>query len=74
MTTISDQKANSDQREGYPSGTRQGRRSKWDNFSEIGVGAIKSVSDLVTQPVCKYGLDKPKSEAATKTLVAGRQF
>jgi len=44
-------------------------RAKWDKFSEIDVGALKSENDLVTQVVAKYSLDKTKALADVKSLV-----
>ena len=49
-------------------------RAKWDKFSEIEVGALKSEDDLVTQLVAKYDFDKPKAESEAKALVKGRSF
>lgn len=77
MTNISDQKANSDMaNEASKVKAALGKdiRTKWDKFSEIEVGAMKSEDDLVTQLVAKYALDKPKAQTEAKTLVNGRAF
>lgn len=72
MTNISDQKANSD----TANRARLGKdiRAKWDKFSEIEVGALKSEADLATQLVAKYSFDQPKAETEAKALVNGRAF
>lgn len=72
MTNISDQKANSDAANKATLG--KDIRAKWDKFSEIEVGALKSEGDLVTQLVAKYEFDKPKAESEAKALVKGRSF
>jgi len=72
MTNISDQKANSDAANKATLG--KDIRAKWDKFSEIEVGALKSEGDLVTQLVAKYEFDKPKAESEAKALVKGRPF
>jgi hypothetical protein len=72
MTNISDQKANSDAANKATLG--KDIRAKWDKFSEIEVGALKSEGDLVTQLVAKYEFDKPKAESEAKALVNGRPF
>ena len=72
MTNISDQKANSDAANKATLG--KDIRAKWDKFSEIEVGALKSEGDLVTQLVAKYEFDKPKAESEAKALVNGRSF
>jgi len=72
MTNISDQKTNSDAANKATLG--KDIRAKWDKFSEIEVGALKSEGDLVTQLVAKYEFDKPKAESEAKALVNGRSF
>jgi hypothetical protein len=72
MTNISDQKTNSDAANKATLG--KDIRAKWDKFSEIEVGALKSEGDLVTQLVAKYEFDKPKAESEAKALVKGRSF
>ena len=72
MTNISDQKTNSDAANKAALG--KDIRAKWDKFSEIEVGALKSEGDLVTQLVAKYEFDKPKAESEAKALVKGRPF
>jgi hypothetical protein len=72
MTNISDQKTNSDAANKAALG--KDIRAKWDKFSEIEVGALKSEGDLVTQLVAKYEFDKPKAESEAKALVNGRPF
>ena len=72
MTNISDQKTNSDAANKATLG--KDIRAKWDKFSEIEVGALKSECDLVTQLVAKYEFDKPKAESEAKALVNGRPF
>jgi hypothetical protein len=72
MTNISDQKTNSDAANKAALG--KDIRAKWDKFSEIEVGALKSEGDLVTQLVAKYEFDKPKAESEAKALVKGRSF
>ena len=72
MTNISDQKTNSDAANKAALG--KDIRAKWDKFSEIEVGALKSEDDLVTQLVAKYDFDKPKAESEAKALVNGRPF
>jgi len=72
MTNISDQKTNSDAANKATLG--KDIRAKWDKFSEIEVGALKSEGDLVTQLVAKYEFDKPKAESEAKALVKGRPF
>jgi hypothetical protein len=72
MTNISDQKTNSDAANKATLG--KDIRAKWDKFSEIEVGALKSEGDLVTQLVAKYEFDKPKAESEAKALVNGRPF
>jgi hypothetical protein len=49
-------------------------RTKWDKFSEIDVGALKSEDDLVLQIVAKYGVDQTKAEADATALLNGRTF
>lgn len=49
-------------------------RAKWDKFSEIDVGALKSEDDLVSQIVAKYGTDKAKAKADATALLNGRKF
>jgi hypothetical protein len=51
MTNISDQKTNSDAANKAALG--KDIRAKWDKFSEIEVGALKSECDLVTQLYAK---------------------
>lgn len=72
MTNISVQKANSDAMNKASLG--KDIRAKWDKFSEIEVGALKSEDDLVAKLVTKYSLDKTQAQADAKTLVAGRPF
>jgi hypothetical protein len=72
MTNISDQKARSDIANRAALG--KDIRAKWDKFSEIEVGALKSEGDLASQLVAKYAFDKPKAESEAKALVSGRQF
>jgi hypothetical protein len=72
MTNISVQKANSDRANKATLG--KDIRAKWDKFSEIEVGALKSEGDLVTLLVAKYEFDKPKAESEAKALVHGRPF
>jgi hypothetical protein len=77
MTNISDQKTNSDMaNKATETKAALGKdiRAKWDKFSEIEVGAMKSEHDLVTQLVAKYALDMPKAQTEAKTLVNGRAF
>jgi hypothetical protein len=77
MTNASEQKTNSDMtNKATVSKMALGKdiRAKWDKFSEIEVGALKSQDDLANQLVTKYSLDKAKASAEGKTLVAGRQF
>ena len=73
MTNISDQKTNSDAANAK---TALGKdiMAKWDKFSEIEVGALKSEDDLASQLVTKYSLDKAKAQTEAKTLVNGRAF
>lgn len=73
MTNISDQKANSDAANAK---TTLGKdiMAKWDKFSEIEIGALKSEDDLVSQLVTKYSLDKAKAQTEAKALVNGRSF
>ncbi len=49
-------------------------RTKWDKFSEIDVGALKSEDDLVSQIVAKYGIDQIKAKADATALLNGRKF
>lgn len=49
-------------------------RTKWDKFSEIDVGALKSEDDLVTQVVAKYSLEKAKAQSDVTALLNGRKF
>ncbi len=72
MTNISEQKTNSDAANKATLG--KDIMAKWDKFSEIDVGALKSEDDLVTQLVSKYSLDKAKAQSEAKTLVNGRAF
>lgn len=72
MTNISVQKANSDAMNKASLG--KDIRAKWDKFSEIEVGALKSEDDLVAKLVTKYSLDKTQAQTDAKTLVAGRPF
>jgi hypothetical protein len=72
MTNISEQKTNSDAANKAALG--KDIRTKWDKFSEIDVGAMKSEGDLVTQLVSKYSLDKALAETQAKALVNGRAF
>lgn len=72
MTNISDQKNNSDMANKATLG--KDIRAKWDKFSEIDVGAMKSEADLATQLVAKYSLDKTLAETQAKALVNGRAF
>ena len=78
MTNISDQKANSDAANSKAAETKvtlgKDIRAKWDKFSEIEVGAMKSEDDLVTQLVSKYALDKTLAQTEAKTVVNGRAF
>ena len=75
MTNISVQKANSDAANAANKITLgKDIRAKWDKFSEIEVGALKSEDDLVTQLVSKYSLDKPQAQTEAKALVNGRSF
>lgn len=75
MTNISVQKANSDAANAANKVTLgKDIRAKWDKFSEIEVGALKSEDDLVAKLVTKYSLDKTQAQADAKTLVAGRPF
>lgn len=73
MTNISDQKTNSDTTNAKAT-LGKDIIAKWDKFSEIEVGALKSEDDLVSQLVTKYGLDKAKAQTEAKTLVDGRTF
>lgn len=72
MTNISDQKANSDAMNKATLG--KDIMAKWDKFSQIEVGALKSEDDLVSQLVTKYSLDKTQAQTEAKTLVNGRAF
>lgn len=72
MTNISVQKENSDRANRATLG--KDIRAKWDKFSEIEVGAMKSEADLVTQLVSRYSLDKTLAQTEAKTLVKGRAF
>ena len=87
MTNINDQKSNSDMTnkaadvkaadvKATEASATLGKdiRAKWDKFSEIEVGALKSEDDLVNQLVTKYSLDKTQAETQAKTVVAGRAF
>lgn len=73
MTNISDQKTNSDAANAK---TALGKdiMAKWDKFSEIEIGALKSEDDLASQLVTKYSLDKAKAQTEAKALVNGRPF
>ena len=72
MTNISDQKANSDAANKATLG--KDIMAKWDKFSEIEIGALKSEDDLVSQLVTKYSLDKAQAQTEAKSLVNGRPF
>lgn len=72
MTNASDQKTNSDIANKAALG--KDIRAKWDKFSEIDVGALKSEGDLATQLVAKYSFDQTKAESEAKALVNGRAF
>jgi hypothetical protein len=75
MTNINDQKTNSDMaNSGAKAALSKDIRAKWDKFSEIEVGALKSEDDLVTQLVSKYSLDKTQAQTDAKALVNGRTF
>ena len=78
MTNASVQKANSDRANEKTALARAALgkdiRAKWDKFSEIEVGALKSEDDLVTQLVSKYSLDKAQAQTEAKALVNGRSF
>ena len=79
MTNISDQKTNSDTAnkaavDGKKTTLAQDIRSKWDKFSEIEVGALKSDDDLVSQVASKYSLDKAKAQTEVTALLAGRHI
>jgi hypothetical protein len=73
MTNLSDQKTNTDAANAK---TALGKdiMAKWDKFSEIEIGALKSEDDLASQLVTKYSLDKAKAQTEAKTLVNGRAF
>jgi uncharacterized protein YciU (UPF0263 family) len=53
---------------------RQDIRAKWDKFSDIEVGALKSNDELVDQVVAKYSLDKAKAQSEVTALLKGRQI
>jgi hypothetical protein len=77
MTNVSEQKINSDMANKAPDAKAalgKDIRAKWDKFSEIEVGAMKSEDDLVTQLVAKYSLDKTLAQTEAKAVVNGRAF
>jgi hypothetical protein len=49
-------------------------RAKWDRFSDIEVGALKSNDELVDQVVAKYSLDKAKAQSDVNAFLKGRQI
>jgi hypothetical protein len=53
---------------------RQDIRAKWDKFSDIEVGALKSNDELVDQVVAKYSLDKAKAQSDVTAFLNGRQL
>ena len=78
MTNASDQKTNSDMANKASADVKttlaQDIRGKWDKFSEIEVGALKSDDDLVDQVVAKYSLDKTQAKTDVTALLAGRHI
>jgi len=73
MTNISNQKTNSDALNAKTA-LNKDIMAKWDKFSEIEIGALKSEDDLVSQLVTKYSLDKAKAQTEAKAVVNGRAF
>ena len=49
-------------------------RTTWGKFSEQDLSALKGNSDLVTQLVAKYGLEKPQAQRNVDALMKGRQL
>ncbi len=49
-------------------------RMTWGKFSEQDLFALKGNSDLVTQLVAKYGLEKPQAQRDVDALMKGRQI
>lgn len=84
MTNISDQKTNSDAANkaaatvdkpiDAKAALGKDIHAKWDKFSEIEIGAMKSEDDLAAQLVSKYSLDKAAAQTQAKALVNGRTF
>lgn len=72
MTNISEQKTNSDAANKAALG--KDILAKWDKFSQIEVGAMKSEGDLATQLVTKYSFDQAKADTEAKAVVNGRAF
>jgi hypothetical protein len=78
MTNASVQKANSDRANEKTALARAALgkdiRAKWDKFSEIEVGALRSEEQLVAQLIAKYSLDRPQAETEVKGVVNGRKL
>ena len=49
-------------------------QAKWGKFSKQDLSALKSNSDLVTQLVAKYSLEKPQAQRGVEALMKGRQI
>ena len=69
MTNASVQKANSDRANEKTALARAALgkdiRAKWDKFSEIEVGALRSEEQLVTQLIAKYSLSSIQTFGGT---------
>jgi hypothetical protein len=49
-------------------------RSKWGEFSDQDLSALKDNDDVVTQRAAKYGLDKAQAQRDVDALMKGRQI